>query len=206
MGDDSTNFLANSQRVLSNEHPAFRFNKSLDVNFTPGSIERKPDQTICLRMKFQEDPETEIITDEFLINEKLVSGHGIHAIKEDFNAWCSTNYHYTTSKPIWFDPDDLNPRSHHILFDDNFRVIDPHDSIVDIRIMNREKHRCYSCPFEYYPRLENIFAVQANLYLILADKDYYVKTIEECEKNLDLLLQDTQTLKEIKEKSCIDDK
>jgi hypothetical protein len=72
--------------------------------------------------------------------------------------------------------------------------------------MNREKQKCYSCPFEFYPKLENIFAVQANLYLILADRDYYVKSVQECEKNLDLLLQDVQLLKEIKEKSCINQK
>jgi hypothetical protein len=204
MGDDSTNFLANAQRVLANEHPSFVFKHSLQVNPEAGRIERKKNQPITLHMKFQEDPEVQIIKDEFLIHKKLESGSGIHAIKDDFNAWCQTNYHYTTSKPIWFDPDDRNPPSHHILFDDNFRVIDPNDSIVDIRIMNREKRQCYSCPFEYYPRLENIFAVQANLYSILADKNYYVKTIEQCERNLDELLQDTQTLKDIKDKSCME--
>jgi hypothetical protein len=206
MGDDSHNFLSNAQRILSNEHPSFLFTKSLETNPEPGRIERNKDQPICLHMKFKEDSQMEIIQNEFLIHEKLESGHGIHAIKDDFNAWRLTKYHYTTSKPIWFDPDDLNPRSHHILFDDNFRVIDPYDSIVDIRIMNREKQQCYSCPFEFYPKLENIFAVQANLYLILADRDYYVKSVQECEKNLDLLLQDVQLLKEIKEKSCINQK
>jgi hypothetical protein len=204
MGDDSKNFLANAQRVLSNEHPSFRFNRTFGVNFEPGRIERTQDQKMSLTMKFQEDEQTEIINDEFLIHEKLESGQGIHAIKDDFNAWRLTNYHYTTSKPVWFDPDDLNPRSHHILFDDNFRVIDPHDSIVDIRIMNRDKRKCYSCPFEYYSKLENVFAVQANLYLILADKDYYIKAVEKCEENLDQLLHDTKTLKEIKEKCCIE--
>ncbi|CAF3069432.1 unnamed protein product [Rotaria sp. Silwood2] len=204
MGDDSKNFLENAKRVLSNEHPSFQFHQSLDVNLEPGRIERSKDQPIRLQMKFQEDSDKQIITDEFLIHEKLESGHGIHAIKDDFNAWFQTNYHYTTSKPIWFDPDDRHPRSHHILFDDNFRVIDPYDSIVDIRIMNKEKHKCYSCPFEFYPELENVFAVQANLYLILADHDYYIKTIEKCEKNLDQLLQDTETLKKIKEESCVD--
>ncbi|CAF0934261.1 unnamed protein product [Adineta steineri] len=206
MGDDSKNFLLNAQRILSNEHPEFRFKQSLDVNHEPGRIERKTNDIIRLQMKFQEDPEMEIIEDEFLINEKLESGHGIHAIKDDFNAWCQTNYHYTTSKPIWFDPDDLSPQSHHILFDDNFRVIHPNDSIVDIRIMDKKKRKCYSCPFEFYPKLEDVFAVQANLYLILADRDYYIKSITECENNLDQLLQDTQTLKAIKEKSCIDHK
>lgn len=203
MGDDSKNFLSNAQRILSNEHPLFKFQEETAVNIEPGRIERNKNEPIRLNMKFQEDPDTNMIEDEFLIHEKLESGHGIHAIKDDFKAWHSTNYHCSTSKPIWFDPDDLNPRSHHILFDDNFRVLDPNDSIVDIRIMDRENRKCYSCPFEFYPRLENIFAVQANLYLILADKDYYIKTVEECERNLDLLLQDAQTLKEIKEKSCI---
>lgn len=202
MGDDSGNFLANAQRVLSNEHPSFKFTQPLEVNSTPGRIER-PNNGIRLTMKLPDDTETEILTDEFKIHEKLENGHGIHAIKDDFNAWCSYDYHYTTSKPIWFDPDDPHPRSHHILFDDNFRVIDPHDSIVDIRIMNRDQHRCYSCPFEYYPKLENIFAVQADLYLILADKDYYVKAVQQCERNLDELLRDTQTLQNIKQKSTL---
>ena len=204
MGDDSKNFLANAERVLSNEHPSFQFDKFLDVNHEPGCIKRKQDQAVCLQMKFKEDSEMQCITDEFLIHKKLGSGLGIHAIKDDFNAWREINYRYTASKPIWFDPDDTNPRSHHILFDDNFRVIDPYDSIVDIRIMNREKQKCYSCLFNYYSKLENIFAVQANLYLILADQDYYIKAVEECEKNLNQLLQDTDLLKEIKEKSCID--
>ncbi|CAF0940954.1 unnamed protein product [Rotaria sp. Silwood1] len=205
MGDDSKNFLENAERVLANEHPSFQFNQPLHVNLQPGRIERsKKDQSILLHMKFEEDSDMQIIADEFLIHEKLESGHGIHAIRDDFNAWFQTNYHYTTSKPIWFDPDDRNPRSHHILFDDNFRVIDPNDSIVDIRIMNRQKHKCYSCPFEFYPELENVFAVQANLYLILADQDYYIKTIAECEKRLDQLLQDTETLEKIKKESCID--
>jgi len=206
MGDDSKNFLLNCQRILSNEHPSFQFNQTLDVNHEPGRVERRKDGSIGLRMKFQADSDMEIINEELLVHEKLESGHGIHAIKDDFNAWCGTNYHYTTSKPIWFDPEDRHPKCHHILFDDNFRVIDPNDSIVDIRIIDKEKRQCYSCAFEFYPKLENIFAVQANLYLILADTDYYIKTIEECEKNLDELLKNTQLLKEIKEKSCINQK
>ncbi|CAM4782172.1 unnamed protein product [Rotaria magnacalcarata] len=203
MGDDSKNFLRNAERILSNEHPSFQFSHSLGVSAEPGCIERPKGESIRLRMKFQEASDTEIITDEFAIHEKLESGSGVYAIKDDFAAWFQTNYHYTTSKPVWFDPDDRNPRSHHILFDDNFRVIDPHDSIVDIRIMNREKHQCYSCPFEFYPELENIFAVQANLYSILADSDYYIKTIDECERNFDKLLENTQLLSKIKEKSSI---
>lgn len=203
MGDDSANFLANARRVvLLNEHPSFKFDQLLDVDTTPGRIERSNNR-ICLKMKFPDDNEIENLDDEFQIHEKLENGQGIHAIKDDFNAWCSTNYHYTTSKPIWFDPDDPHPRSHHILFDDNFRVIDPYDSIVDIRIMNRDKNQCYSCPFEFYPKLENIFAVQADLYRILADKDYYVNAVQQCEQNLDKLLQDRQTLQEIKEKSIL---
>ncbi|CAF0852677.1 unnamed protein product [Adineta ricciae] len=201
MGDDSKNFLLNAQRILSNEHPAFQFHKSLDVNHEPGLISRTPDTIISLRMKFEEDDEMQVLEDEFLIEEKLANAHGIHAIKDDFGAWCRTNYHYTTSKPIWFDPDDRNPATHHILFDDNFRVIHPNDSIVDIRIMDQVRHKCYSCSFDFYPKLENVFAVQANLYLILADRDYYVKSVNECEQNLDRLLEDAQLLKEIKEKS-----
>lgn len=205
MGDDSANFLSNAQRVLSNEHPSFPFEKSVLVNHEPGCILRTTDNPVTLKMKFEEDQQTEILTDEFLIHEKLESGHGIHAIRDDFKAWCATNYRYTTSKPVWFDPDDRNPRSHHILFDDNFRVIDPHDSIVDIRIMNRDKHRCYSCPFEYYPQLENVFAVQANLLLILAHRDYYIKSVEQCEANLDRLLENIPLLEEIKQRSCDDE-
>ncbi|UJR30935.1 hypothetical protein I4U23_018447 [Adineta vaga] len=203
MGDDCKNFLLNAQRILSNEHPSFQFNRTLDVNHEPGFIKRIDDRTISLRIKFEDDEEMQTIEDEFAIREKLERGHGIHAIKDDFNAWCQKNYHYTTSKPIWFDPDDRHPTSHHILFDDNFRVIHPNDSIVDIRIMDRERHQCYSCPFEFYPRLENIFAVQANLYLILGDRDYYIKSVTKCENNLDQLLQDTQTLKDIKDKSLM---
>lgn len=204
MGDDSKNFLINAERVVSNEHRTVRFERAVPVNHQPGYILRTKGSLMTLQMKFQEDDQSEVITDEFLIHEKLESGHGIHAIKDDFKAWCATNYHYTTSKPVWFDPNDQNPRSHHILFDDNFRSIDPHDSIVDIRIMNQEKHRCYSCPFQYYPQLENVFAVQANLYSILAKPDYFVQSVQTCEENLDRLLQNTPLLQQIKEESCDD--
>ena len=204
MGDDSKNFLINAERVVSNEHRTLRFEEAVPVNHQPGYILRTKGSLLTLQMKFQEDDQSEVITDEFLIHEKLESGHGIHAIKDDFKAWCATNYHYTTSKPVWFDPDDPNPRSHHILFDDNFRVIDPHDSIVDIRIMNKEKHRCYSCSFQCYPQLENVFAVQANLYFILANPDYFVQSVQTCEENLDRLLQNTPLLQQIKDQSCDD--
>lgn len=204
MGDDSTNFLINAERVVSNEHRILRFESAVPVNHRPGYILRTKGSPITLQMKFQDDDQSELITDEFSIHEKLENGHGIHAIKDDFKAWCATNYHYTTSKPVWFDPDDRNPRSHHILFDDNFRVIDPNDSIVDIRIMNKDKHRCYSCPFEFYPALENVFAVQAYLYSILANPDYYVQSVQNCEENLDRLLQNIPLLNQIKQQSCDD--
>lgn len=203
MGDDSKNFLHNAKRVLSNEHPSFQFNKISEVNLEPGRIERPTNDIMRLVVKSEENEEMETITDEFLIQEKLENGKGINAIKDDFNAWFQTNYHYTTSKPVWFDPEDQNPRSHHILFDDNFRVIDPNDSIVDIRIMDRTKHKCYSCPFEFYPQLENAFAVQADLYLILEDHEYYIKTIEKCEENLDKILQNHELLHDIKQKSLL---
>ena len=204
MGDDSKNFLLTTEHVLGNEHPSFHFNEPLHVNHEPGRILRANRDKICLQMKFYDDPNVDEISDEFLVNEKLVRGHGVHAVKDDFTAWCQTNYHYTTSKPVWFDPDDRQPQTQHILFDDNFRVIDEHDSIVDIRIIDREKHRCYSCAFEYYPQLENVFAVQANLYSILANENYYIEKVEECERNFDKLLDDPATLQGIKEKSCRD--
>ena len=204
MGDDSKNFLHNAERVLSNEHPSFQYEKAVVINHEPGRITRPNGEHISLQMKFPEDSDPQVIDDEFLIHEKLVSATGVHAIKDDFNAWCQTNYHFTTSKPVWFDPDDPDPPSHHILFDDNFRVIDPNDSIVDIRIMDRETRKCRSCAFEFYPVLENIFAVQADLYLILAQPDYYINRVEECEAKLDKLLKNKQLLHAIKTKSFAD--
>lgn len=198
MGDDSKNYLANAERVLDNEHPSFKYEKRVTINHHPGRISRGDEGRISLEMKFPEDSEPQKIDDEFLIHERLVSATGVHAIKDDFNAWYQTNYHYTTSKPIWFDPDDQDPQSHHILFDDNFRVLDPNDSIVDIRIMDRARRQCVSCAFEHYPELENVFAVQADLYLILATEDYYIKRVEECERKLDELLHNTQLLHAIK--------
>jgi len=201
MGDDSRNFLHNAQRILSNEHPSFHYSKETTINHEPGRIIRPDEKKIVYEMKFSPDETKEEITDEFLIDQKLIEATGVHAIKDDFNAWRETNYHFSTSKPIWFDPDDPNPRSHHILFDDNFRVIDPNDSIVDIRVMNRTLNKCSSCPFEFYPQLENIFAVQANLYLILADENYFIEQVQLCEENLTKLLQNSELLNAIKQKT-----
>ena len=201
MGDDSRNFLHNAQRILSNEHPSFHFSKETTINHEPGRIIRPDSKQIVYQMSFTAEEPTQEINDEFLIDQKLIEATGVHAIKDDFNAWCNTNYHYSTSKPIWFDPDDPNPSAHHILFDDNFRAIDEHDSIVDIRVMDRTLHRCASCPFEFYPQLEDVFAVQANLYLILADQNYFIERVNECEEKLEKLLQNADLLNAIKTKT-----
>ncbi|CAF1587040.1 unnamed protein product, partial [Didymodactylos carnosus] len=204
MGDDSVNFLYNAQRVLANEHPNFTFEKLIPVSLIPGKIRRTgtlegKDEKITLELpKVDDNDELMEIDDEFQINDKLKQFDGIHGIKDDFNYWCNNQYLYSSSKPIWFDPE-KDVDVHHILFDDNFRVIDPYDSIVDIRVMNHNTHQCKTVPFEHYSKLENVFAVQADLLKILENENYFVEKIEECERNLDKLLNNVEILNQIRQ-------
>ncbi|CAF1434030.1 unnamed protein product, partial [Didymodactylos carnosus] len=199
MGDDSINFLQNAQNVLSNQHPNFLFEKLTNVNLNPGRIRRtgklrKEDEKITLELPNPHDQDELLsIDDEVEISHRLKQFDGIHAIKDDFNYWCDNDYLYSSSKPIWFDPEkDIDV--HDILFDDNFRVIDPNDSVVDIRLMNENTQRYKTVSFEHYSQLENVFAVQADLMEILENENYYIEKVEECERNLADLLSNTEIL------------
>ncbi|CAH8559636.1 unnamed protein product [Schistosoma bovis] len=136
---------------------------------------------------------------------------GVLHVIDDFNYWKSHNYHYKSSKPLWFNPYD--PYIQHILFDDNIRFEEDGSNVIDLYQLNTttttrssstgngngnnnnddDDDDITSSESNHYHHLdnkeamkwENIYYVQADLLNIIKNRNYFIEKVNECEFNLD---------------------
>uniref|UniRef100_A0A094ZET3 Uncharacterized protein n=1 Tax=Schistosoma haematobium TaxID=6185 RepID=A0A094ZET3_SCHHA len=134
---------------------------------------------------------------------------GVLHVIDDFNYWKSHNYHYKSSKPLWFNPYD--PYIQHILFDDNIRFEEDGSNVIDLYQLNttttssssssssnsngnnNDDDDITSSESNHYHHLdnkeamkwENIYYVQADLLNIIKNRNYFIEKVNECEFNLD---------------------
>lgn len=188
-GLDAANVLSSMSHGLSGNHPGFSRALPLQVNRTPGTIQRPKDDVIVLesfRMASAKELETKL-SHERDIYRFLCRSQGISGYIDDFKKWQAHNYNHHSGKPLWIDPHDK--KHHHIIFDDNFRALDE-DSIVDVRVFDKEETtRAYSLSKTQLSVLEDVCLVQADLLESIDDRDYFLRKVELCEANYARMLK-----------------
>ncbi|XP_033744885.1 uncharacterized protein LOC117330582 [Pecten maximus] len=185
-GLDAPNVITSLAKGLQGDHPDFPIQDlGLKVTFPPGSVFRKSDDSCVFQTveieNGRETPERSEVTGERAIYNMLSSKEGISGYKDDFIYWQSNDYSHEAAKPLYVDPYDENV--HHIFFDDNIRTLED-DSIVNVRLFETKGcEKAKSLSKTDAAKFENVCLVQADLLMAIQDDDYYVKSVEQCEKN-----------------------
>ncbi|OWF41998.1 uncharacterized protein LOC110461733 [Mizuhopecten yessoensis] len=185
-GLDAPNVISSIAKGLQGDHPDFPIKDlGLKVTFQHGLITRKNDDSCVFQtVENQDDQDTlegSEITDERAIYNMLNAKEGISGYKDDFIFWQSNNYSHEAAKPLYVDP--FDDEVHHIFFDDNIRTLED-DSIVNVRLFETEGcATAKSLSKTEAANFENVCLVQADLLMAIQDDDYYVKSVDQCEKN-----------------------
>lgn len=105
-------------------------------------------------------------------------------IRDDFPWWQANRYEYHAGKPLLVDCDDFD--IHPILFDDNIWPHMGNAKIVDvIDITNHMK-----VSFE---KAHEVFIMAANPLLAVYDDQYFIKAVQQCERNRQILSRKMKT-------------
>lgn len=187
-GRDGPNVLSSLSYGVHGHHPEVTSPIRIKVHKTPGSIKRKGDNSFeFLTYKCRDgngggacSEINQLLSHERDMYRLLNSSQGISGYVDDFYYWQGHQYHHTAGKPLWLDFSDK--RHHHIFFDDNFRA-DDEDSIVDVRVFDKgQSHTARSLGLSEVAMLENACVVQADLLESIADEDYFLRLVKECEQ------------------------
>jgi hypothetical protein len=181
MGIDSQQFLNTIKLIFDGKHKHFKDIKPMKVNTNIGQIKRFDNDRIQLEMDGQ------IYDGDEAIYNKLNSLDGVNAIRDDFHYWQENEYDCYSAKPLWIDLTD--PFHQHILFDDNIRLDDEHDCIVNVRLKNANKNIFENIDFSCYNIFEKCVILQPNLIELLnphlkldSNKNPYCEKLKRSEK------------------------
>ncbi|GFS20616.1 hypothetical protein ElyMa_005060900 [Elysia marginata] len=187
-GRDGPNVLSSLNYSVNGHHPEVPTPIKIKVHKTPGIIKRRSDNAFELQTYKCRDGTgsgmcseiNQLLSHERDMYRMMNASQGISGYVDDFYYWQGHQYFHWAGKPLWLDPSDK--RHHHIFFDDNFRA-DDEDSIVDVRVFKTEKsHEARSLGLSEVALLENACVVQADLLESIADEDYFLRMVRECEE------------------------
>lgn len=100
------------------------------------------------------------------------------AINDDYLNWKENDFHREVGKVVWIDQADYGTQ--HIFFDDN--ADEGEDCIVDVRdVITKE--------ILPYKKMLNRYVVKCEPHRAILESDYFIKQIEECEKNRDIEIE-----------------
>jgi hypothetical protein len=180
MGIDSQGFLDTVCPIFEGKHESFKDIQPITINRNIGRIKRSENDKIQLEI------DGEIFEDDASIYKKLNSLNGINAIRDDFDYWQRNNYECYSAKPLWIDLEDLDHQ--HILFDDNIRLDEYDDCIVNVRMKNIKKNIYENIDFDCYNIFEKCSILQPNLLELLnphlkidSTKNHYCEKIAKAE-------------------------
>ncbi len=189
MGIDSQNFLDTVKPILEGKHRDFRDIKPIKINNQIGKIERGLNDKIALIIGDQ------VYDNDRDIYNKLCTLTGINAIRDDFAYWQKNDYECYAAKPLWINLND--PNNHHIIIDDNIRLNEVDDCIVNLRLSDESNNVYENVDFNDYHMFDICCLVQPNLLELLnphlkldSKRNHYLDKIKKSEKNFDRLLED----------------
>ena len=180
----------------------------MKINPNIGQLIRSDNDQIKLLM------DSEMFADDAAIYKKLSSLTGINAIRDDFNYWQNNNYECYSAKPLWINLEDHNTQ--HIIFDDNIRLYEENDCIVNVRLMNKAKNKYENIDFECYRIFEKCSILQPNLIELLnphlrrdSKKNHYCEKLKKSEVIYQKMLEKSESHQIIKkcfnETQCVDE-
>nr|CAH8847167.1 unnamed protein product [Trichobilharzia regenti]CAH8847170.1 unnamed protein product [Trichobilharzia regenti] len=194
-GKDGEHILSAVEAYVNGEHPQEKppvnAKYLLPIDFTKWYLKRSETQPIFHLYKEGEQqttndvkPLTEISHNPNEIYNLWSKQIGAVSVIDDFAYWQAHNYHYKSSKPIWFNPEDKTVQ--HILFDDNIRFEDDGSNVIDLQYLeeNGLSSSSYSLDMNEVMKWENIYYVQADLLQIIRNRNYFIDKVCECETNL----------------------
>lgn len=194
MGIDSQNFLDTVKPIFEGKHRDFKDLEPIKINPVIGQMRRYPDDKICLEM------DNQVYSDEEEIYKKLSSLEGINAIRDDFAYWQMNDYECYSAKPLWVNFED--GKNQHIIFDDNVRLDEFDDCIVNVRLKGLGMGEFVNVDFESYGIFEKSSILQPNLLQLLnphlridSTKNHYCEKIKKAEKVYDIIFENTKNLK-----------
>ena len=169
----------------------------MQINSNVGQLIRSENDQIKLLM------DGEMFTDDAAIYRKLSSLTGVNAIRDDFNYWQNNNYECYSAKPLWINLEDQSTQ--HILFDDNIRLYEENDCIVNVRLMNKAKNKYENIDFECYRIFEKCSILQPNLIELLnphlrrdSKKNHYCEKLKKSEVIYQKMLEKSESHQIIK--------
>ncbi|XP_072507454.1 uncharacterized protein [Notamacropus eugenii] len=185
-GDDLTSLLQTTHKALQGQHPQFSALKEvvLPVDMRPGKIRCSPKKVMVSRGKERVSswPDARVVYDYFSALE------GLGGFQDHFAWWAKNNFSSQGGKPLWVDPHD--PEVQHICFDDNIRPQDKESIFHPQVFMGQGEQECCTVPTS---ELYNICLVQNDLLQAIANPDYFLMTVSQCEDRYDQYLSKAQT-------------
>ncbi|XP_036593431.1 uncharacterized protein LOC118830634 isoform X2 [Trichosurus vulpecula] len=185
-GKDLTSLLQTTHKALQGQHPQFSALKEvvLPVDLRPGKIRCSPKKVMVSRGKESVSswPDARVVYDYFSAME------GLGGFQDHFDWWAKNNFSSQGGKPLWVDPHD--PDVQHICFDDNVRLQDEESIFHPQVFMGQGRQECCTVPTS---ELYSICLVQNDLLQAIANPDYFLMTVSQCEDRYDQYLAKAQT-------------
>ncbi|XP_027693052.1 uncharacterized protein LOC114024237 [Vombatus ursinus] len=184
-GKDLTSLLQTTHNALQGQHPHFSALKEvvLPVDLRPGKIRCSPKKVMVSRGKevVSNSPDARVVYDYFSAME------GLGGFQDHFAWWAKNNFSSQGGKPLWVDPHD--PEVQHICFDDNIRLQDEESIFHPQVFMGHGGQECCTVPTS---ELYSICLVQNDLLQAIANPDYFLMTVSQCEDRYDQYLSKAQ--------------
>ncbi|XP_044512895.1 uncharacterized protein LOC123230788 [Gracilinanus agilis] len=184
-GKDLTSLLETTHIALQGQHPQFSALKEVvfPVDLRPGKIRCTSKKVTVSRGKesVSNCPDARGIYNYFSAME------GLGGFQDHFVWWNQNSFSSQGGKPLWVDPHD--PEVQHICFDDNIRLQDEESIIHPQVFMGQEGREYRTVPTS---ELYGICLVQNDLLQAIANPDYFLMAVSQCEDRYDQYLSQAQ--------------
>ncbi|XP_029457069.1 uncharacterized protein LOC115091190 [Rhinatrema bivittatum] len=175
-GTDLPSVLHSIHCALEGQHPQFPHLHlmPLPVNLSPGRIR-------CSKREVMLSRDSELVstkTDARNIYSYFNSMEGIGGFQDHFDWWARNQFTSKGGKPFWIDPEDSSVQ--HIFIDDNIRMDDDYNIILpQVFLKTADSQIRTASTSELY----DICLVQTNLLRAIAEKNYFLDCVRDCEEN-----------------------
>ncbi|XP_030063188.1 uncharacterized protein LOC115472860 isoform X2 [Microcaecilia unicolor] len=185
-GTDLPRVLHSIRCALEGQHPHFPHLRlvSLPVDQIPGRIRCNKREVILSRGCEQVSTKP----DARNIYSYFSSLEGIGGFQDHFDWWARNRFTSKGGKPFWIDPDDISVQ--HIFIDDNIRADGDYNIVFPQVFLKRaDGHIRTALASELY----NICLVQTNLLRAIAEKNYFLECVKDCEEKYDRYIASSET-------------
>nr|XP_033782016.1 uncharacterized protein LOC117351195 [Geotrypetes seraphini] len=183
-GTDLPQVLHAVRCALEGRHPHFPHLITLPVDHNPGRIRCSKREVLLSRgsERVSTKPDARNIYNYF------GSLEGIGGFQDHFDWWARHQFTSEGGKPFWIDPDDFSVQ--HIFIDDNIRADDDYNIVFPQVFLKRlDGHVRTASASELY----SICLVQTDLLRAIAEKNYFLECVKDCEEKYDHYIANSQT-------------